>query len=1172
MTRSLQVFERRINMDFFRCKNKKALFGNLRSLLRKILLNYPEEEYIMKYLEMISEEMPLHAAVSAGYFQMHKCIPDKISEFRTELRQKTEEKFIYEVESETPDTERCAELHAAFCYLDPENKSTAISEAVEKLDETYRELLFGEVGKCIHAVHDISQEERDLLDPVLKYFSSCYPEEINGMFLEKNEERFSDLVPRDKTIGELLINAVKKNYFTYFRILYTMFPGWHMNQNEISSGDFIDLCFEYTQNSDQILNLLYAGLQLAKKGHSYYTIKQIREWYECITSRENQRIRQAVSFIYYSHCIDTDPENAAAYVSEMPDYTPDSLFSFVLPLHTNPIGCTFVQNNVDTLLRTDSLQISSYIKKLGANNSYIYRTETESYAPDERIISRSGDYCELIRNAAWNFSERTFMFIFFNSHLKTIVSPSELWKSVSGIYTENAVRSALFRYLFSGTIRHVNFRFPDGMLPESNNINEFEPAYYSVYVPQLCQSINIPYIGIRERDQDAERFFENRKVRFKFVKLSSEGTEIRKFFHHVFFTDYLKLETSAPYASDQNISCSDIEEQNADGENAVSDKLNFDFCDIKIMFSSEECEVLRSAERKSEQILFDILMSIKGTKKLSDHHKRFFNYYEDIITPVERDVTAFVYLCEDDTDSDITDISVKISLWKIIKKYDFEKFSLNKVMLEKLFNIVTGDASLCEIFDLYSLNVFRRNFDIYDYISLRYKNSKTKYIELDLELSGIAYPEGKYTMNLIGRNGVCSSRPILVEKGIKKIKFFNGKTVKVNICGYNRDKQYFVCSCITLDHCKSDEILFTPLQMLGFWNYSREYRRTVKNEGLIRQGDEYSQINFKVSLKRLHFICQEQMCSYESDKYKGLKYRGFETLMSYYLWRCDTRKHKGRMKKFYRIKNYFDFDENIDLLMPDISVDTESFVLPVVEGLVYYIYQKNEATLRKYTDTFLKILPFSDGKMKITNIKRHFDFEVTNQYHDAVDLEKVLVYLVKFYSAQLIKEVYVNSPFRFIFSLNKLFATAVDFHKYHELLYAFSDFEVSVSSIPVPVYSQENWHDRYRWNVSQNVFIEEYLLLGTSARNRFKDMSVGKEELPSYLFSNQGYSIVKYDEGSKRIVLRQSSEYQIASKDKVEVLKRTDRKIKLIKDNICSKIAGSLHSIAGALFKSSKEK
>ncbi len=649
------MFERRISFVFLKSKNKKALFGTLRSQLR-MFLKYPEE-YIMKMLEMISDEMPLHAAVSAGYFQTHKCFPEKISEFMGKLREKTEKNFIDELSSEKPDTQRCAELHAAFCYLDPEHKGAVLPQAVGSLDDRQRESLFYEVGKCINAVHDISQEERDLLDPILRYFSVHYSEDINRNFLKENEGNFSSLVPDNSTIGELLSFAVKNNYFIYFRLLYSMFPGWHVNQTQFTSEDFIDMGFSCTDVPEHLLMISYAGLQLAKEGHSYFSNDQLEKWLKKVNSFGNKDIEQVVSFLYYSYCIESDPYNAEKFVRSMPFYKQDDLFSETLLSHTEPIGAAVIRSCTDILLKENFLVTGEYLKKAGDNNKYKFENELLYIKKDENV---SADHSSFFSRAAWQLSADEILNIYFNSYIRAEMHLNDFGKIISKYYDPAELNRELRKYTFSGELHLNRFEYPEGMkgigYVETENINQYSPAYYSVYIFQLAQHINIRYLCLPYRSREIENNFLKRTLKIKlnsFEMISTIYDNVRSF---IFFDDYNKLPDSSnrnviKYYSENtdifrmltgysNLSCflqfmnnpEWLKRRSENGfdindNNCSERKTRFDFNDAEIIAEGMDLNLVCKEREKVNDRFCEILNKISSSGKADKEDIRFVIYH-----------------------------------------------------------------------------------------------------------------------------------------------------------------------------------------------------------------------------------------------------------------------------------------------------------------------------------------------------------------------------------------------------------------------------------------------------------------------------------------------------------------------------------------------------------------
>ena len=373
-----------------------------------------------------------------------------------ELRNKCEQNFIREAESPEPDLQKCADLHIAFSYLNPESVGTIIPEAVEKLSEGQRKTLFQEVGRCIHTVYERElegkQEESDLLDPVLKYFSLRYPEELNGSFLEQNQEQFRSMKPEDTTLSELFINAVKKQYFHYFRILYARFPSWYETQNDITSEAFTELSFTYADSAEHLLDLLYVSMELSKQGYTYYQVSQLRHWQDKILDcKPEASVQQIISYLFYAQCIEAEPEQLAEFVHAMPYYEQNALFSEILPAQRFPVGGIFVQQNTETILKHDSRLLKEYLSKIGKNN--IWHFETDLDCPDAEPTSYL-DYPELIKNIAWNHTAKEILYFYFNTHLRKIISPWKLYTTVENLLLKDDFDNALQKYIISGKINY----------------------------------------------------------------------------------------------------------------------------------------------------------------------------------------------------------------------------------------------------------------------------------------------------------------------------------------------------------------------------------------------------------------------------------------------------------------------------------------------------------------------------------------------------------------------------------------------------------------------------------------------------------------------------------------------------------------------------------------------
>lgn len=435
----IDIFKLKIQRNFLNSKNKNNLFASLREQLRKFL-KYPAD-YIMLFLETIAEPLPLHAAVSAEYFRQHGCLCDEITGFLSNLKTKCEENFITEIKSSDSDLNKCADLHTTFSYLKPENIGISISEAVEKLSDSQREALFSEVGNCISAVHDISQEERDVLDPILKYFSAYYSEEINKDFLENNRERFSELMPNYSVLSQLLTNAVKNKHFYYFRILYELFPNWVNDQKDITSDEFIDLSFNYANqenDKDNLLELLIEpSMKLAYNGHTYLKKENLEKWYERINKNsENYPFRSYIEpdicYAYYCHNI-AECGIIRESVEKMPFFKQNTLHYYY-------------EGTDIKILQEDASLLKIYLDKTGEGNPFYFNSKY--ICPDVEPIC-GFDYEKLIQNLGKKHSAKEMLYFYFNTSLRKVVPPWQFYEILKYDIPEEDFDEALDDYVFA---------------------------------------------------------------------------------------------------------------------------------------------------------------------------------------------------------------------------------------------------------------------------------------------------------------------------------------------------------------------------------------------------------------------------------------------------------------------------------------------------------------------------------------------------------------------------------------------------------------------------------------------------------------------------------------------------------------------------------------------------
>ena len=452
---SLDKFKKKIKRDFLDEEDKYGLFWGLESKLR----DYPDypTEYTEYFFETVSEPMPLHAAFAIKYFRRHKFFSEKLPEFERNLYQKCEQNFIREISSDSPDLEYCANLHTALSLLNSEHIEKKITQAVETISEQWKKVLFKQISICIQAVNKLETSEQSLLAPILKSFYINYSTKINCDFLLKELEQagkqgngLSTNRAAETALSEILRSTIKNKYFSYFKILYSLFPNWHMYQNEIEWEEFMELAFEYADSSEHLIDLLYVCLEISIGSDSLKT-KTIENWHKKIISfsPENQ-LEKVISFIYYSVCIQADEENIQKYVSEMPKYEENKLFSEVLPAESLPIGGIFVAKNTEKILKNSPWLLKEYLEKTGKNNIYHFDTELDCpEAPptnmdSEKAIDSLCMYCNL----------ETTIYCYFNTHLRKIYDIVSLCiKLVSNWYYASEVNDNFGKYVFKGTAK-----------------------------------------------------------------------------------------------------------------------------------------------------------------------------------------------------------------------------------------------------------------------------------------------------------------------------------------------------------------------------------------------------------------------------------------------------------------------------------------------------------------------------------------------------------------------------------------------------------------------------------------------------------------------------------------------------------------------------------------------
>lgn len=451
---SLDKFKKKIKRDFLDEEDKYGLFWGLESKLR----DYPDypTEYTEYFFETVSEPMPLHAAFAIKYFRRHKFFSEKLPEFERNLYQKCEQNFIREISSDSPDLEYCANLHTALSLLNSEHIEKKITQAVETISEQWKKVLFKQISICIQAVNKLETAEQSLLAPILKSFYINYSTKINCDFLLKELEQagkqgngLSTNRAAEIALSEILKSTIKNKYFSYFKILYSLFPNWHMYQNEIEWEEFMELAFEYADSSEHLIDLLYVCLEISIGSDSLKT-KIIENWHKKIISfsPENQ-LEKVISFIYYSVCIQADEENIQKYVSEMPKYKENKLFSEILPAESLPIGGIFVAKNTETILKNNPRFLKEYLEKIGKNN--IYHFDTELDCPEAPSANMDGEkaidllcmYCTL----------ETTLHCYFNTHIRKIYDIASLCFKLSRYYYNFRRYNNFYDYIFKGTVK-----------------------------------------------------------------------------------------------------------------------------------------------------------------------------------------------------------------------------------------------------------------------------------------------------------------------------------------------------------------------------------------------------------------------------------------------------------------------------------------------------------------------------------------------------------------------------------------------------------------------------------------------------------------------------------------------------------------------------------------------
>ena len=524
--KDFEDFQDMIEDEFLECKKKNILFGRLPVKLRK-WGEYPSE-YIEYYFDTISEPMPLHAAVSIIYFREYKFFSEKLSEFEKNLYHICEQKFIKEISSDSPDLEYCANLHIALSVLNPEHIEEKITQAVEKISEQWKNVLFQQINICIQAVNKLETAEQSLLAPILKSFYINYSAEINCNFLLKELEQvgrqrngLSTNRAAEITLSEILKSTIKNKYFSYFKILYSLFPNWHMYQNEIEWEEFMELAFKYADFPEHLIDLLYVCLEVLK-GNKGYEISNIENWYKKIISfsPENQ-VEKVISFIYYSVCIQADEENIQKYVSEMPKYKENKLFSEILPAESLPIGGIFVVKNTEKILKNNPQLLKEYLEKIGKNNIYHFDTELDCpEAPPtnidgEKAIDLLCMYCTL----------ETTLHCYFNTHIRKIYDIASLCFKLSRYYYNFRRYNNFYDYIFKGTVKIKD-----------------DPSIVAIKTSQFLQPEKLFFtFGFSQDQHELRHSFEENPEKEVYFKLGSDHDSLQNGI--VFISAYLDKRT-----------------------------------------------------------------------------------------------------------------------------------------------------------------------------------------------------------------------------------------------------------------------------------------------------------------------------------------------------------------------------------------------------------------------------------------------------------------------------------------------------------------------------------------------------------------------------------------------------------------------------------------------------
>ena len=518
--KDFEDFQDWIEEDFIEPKKKNILLSRLPAKLTK--LEKCPTEYIEYYFDTISEPMPFHAAVSIIYLREYKFFSEKLPVFEKNLYHICEQKFIREISSDSPDLEYCANLHTALSLLNLKHIEKKITHAVETISEQWKKVLFKQISICIQAVNDFETEEQSLLAPILKSFYINYSAEINCDFLLKELKELEQVVKEEKdklktyraaeiTLSKILKSAIENKYFSYFKILYSLFPNWHMyreekeEKEEKECEEFMELAFKYADSPEHLIDLLYVSLEILIGSDSLKT-EIIEKWYNKIKSfNPKKAVEDIVSFIYYSKCIDAgDPKD---YVVSMPYYEENKLFSEVLPAQSLPIGGIFVAKNTKTILKNNPWLLKEYLEKTGKNNIYHFDTELDCpEAPpinmdSERAIDSLCMYCNL----------ETTIYCYFNTHLRKVYDIEDLFLTLPTYYYVELSFSYINidDYIFKGAIiQKDNIWDKDYIFKTSQFLCSKE--FYLYFTPNDIQELKY----IFEKNSEKEMYL---KLHFRYI-------------------------------------------------------------------------------------------------------------------------------------------------------------------------------------------------------------------------------------------------------------------------------------------------------------------------------------------------------------------------------------------------------------------------------------------------------------------------------------------------------------------------------------------------------------------------------------------------------------------------------------------------------------------------------